>query len=578
MTCYARNLRAVLTTLLIAIGISSLFTNIYYVYKFGPPYQSASDNVQHVRTFSPIAMLRHKSSVRRSPVDVAPEVERKVTSNYENSTTTISTTTTTTTAAAAAASKKLSAKNRTKGSEATSVAKTITTAKVTTGSNTVATSDSRPSKLNGHNGDHVYSFLLAASYSDSVCSLPKSLLQLGQFAKDLGIHNVVGPWVFGYRMYGLKRLVANIDKGQNSLAMNRLYDLKFVNNVMAQCSGTTVTLFTDFMDKASHNVTVIYFVRSNFIEPQQFHLLNENSKVLTDKFKKAQVVDCSSSVKSNSGKDLVDALNAELTGGGEAFHISSFICVDNSKVVKMEQINNFLKEHTSNHRTVVLLNWRGYASLLKKPYDTSKYWVETLHDFPGDKCHNTLMPFHFEVPRAAHQFLSHSGISGTDYLSVYISLEYFARLNNAAYTECCLKETDRVIRSIMTKYQMTQLLIIGDHSTQSTSACDSECVKRSIAMVTTMTSWGLNVTRFNPDVTAAKHHHPVYNLFAEITLLSVGKRLLVVGQNLFYSQIKTSFLQHYPTDGNAKLYAICINSGTYLRDLSSKTVQCKQNN
>ena len=561
MYCYGRKF---LTGLLIAIGISSLFTNIYYVYKFGPPYQSPSHNLQDVRTFPPIAALRHKNvnnnnvKVRRSLVNVPPEAETEATSIHKI----------TAAAAAAAKIKKSPAK--------AIIAKVNTTSATITKVKTDAVTTSKPGPSNGQAGDHVHSFLLAASYSDSIGSLPKSLLQLGQFAKDLDISDVVAPWVFGYRVYGLKRLVANTDRGQNSIAVNRLYDMKSVNNLMAQCSHTMLTLFTDFIEKASRNVTVIYFVRNNFVEPSQFHLLKDIDKMLD--FGKSQVVDCTSLVKNDSqttGKDLINALNAELTGNGHKFHISSFICIDNSKVVKMEHINNFLRKRKGNH-TVVLLNWKGYAPLINKPYEPSKYWVETTHTFPGDKCHIAFMPLHFELPKVAHQFLTHTGISGTNYISVYVSFEYFARLNNDQYTDCCLKETDRVIRSVMTKRNMNQVLIIGDHSKYSSSTCDSGCVKRSFAMVTTMTKWGLNVTRFDPDVTSAKHHHPAYNLFAEINLLSTSKMLIMVGQNLLYSHIKSNFLQRYPTDGNTKLYAICINSGTYLRDLTSKTIQCKE--
>lgn len=544
MNCYCRNLRFVLTGLLITIGISSLFTNIYYVYKFGPPYRPANAPVRDVRTFSPISLLRRNSGavkVRRSLVNVPSEVESKVTSIHERTTT-----------ASKPSSKAL---NRS--------SKAVKTVNV---SNNVVTT----------NKGHDKSYLLAASYAGSVSSLPTSLLQLGQFAKDLGIHDVVAPWVFGYQVYGVKRLVANADKGTNCLAMNRLYDLKSVNNMMAQCSGTMVTLFTDFIDKAARNVTVVYFTRNNFVEPQQFHLLKKN--VLTEEYKTAQVVDCTSLVNRYSqtvGKDLVDSLNAELTKDSRPFHISSFICVDNSKVIRMEKLNDVIKKHCQDNHTIVLLNWRGYASLIKKPYDSSKYWVETSNSFSGDKCYNKIVPFHFEVPRAAHQFLSYNGISGTDYLSVYVSLEYLARANDTAYVNCCLKETNRVIGSMMTRYHMNQVLIIGDHSNQSSSTCDSECIKRSVAMVTTLTGWGLNVTRFNPEVTSAKHHHPAYYLFAEVNLLSSGKRLLMVGQNMWYSQVKTSFIQHHPTDGISKLYSICISTGTYLRDLANKTIQCK---
>ena len=553
MNCYCRNLRLVLTGLLITIGISSLFTNIYYVYKFGPPYQPASAAVRDVRTFSPITILPRKSGagkVRRSLVNVAPEVKGKVISTHERTTTAIK-----------------------PSSKALNISKAVKTRIKTVVANVSS------NIVNTTNKGHYKSYLLAASYAGSVGSLPTSLLQLGQFARDLGIHDIVAPWVFGYQVYGVKRLVANADKGANCLAMNRLYDLKSVNNMMTKCSGTMVTLFTDFIDKASRNVTVVYFTRNNFVEPQQFHLLKEN--VLTEQYKTAQVVDCTSLVNRHSqtiGKDLADSLNAELTHD-QPFRISSFICVDNSKVIRMEKLNDVIKKHCQGNHTIILLNWRGYASLIKKPYDSSKYWVETRNNFSGDKCYNRIMPFHFEVPRAAHQFLSYNGISGTgDYLSVYMSLEYLARANNTAYVNCCLKETNRVIGSMMTKYHINQVLIIGDHSNQSSGTCDSECVKRSIAMVTTLTGWGLNVTRFNPDVTSAKHHHPAYYLFAEVNLLSSGKRLVMVGQNLWYSQIKTSFIQHYPTDGISKLYSICISTGTYLRDLASKTIQCKVKN
>ena len=539
MNCYCRNLRLVLTGLLITIGLSSLITNIYYVYNFGPPYRPDNAPVRDVRTFSPISLLRHKSGVagkvRRSLVNVPSEVENKVTSMHKRTTT-----------------------DSSKALNSTVVGDV--------GNNIVTT----------NRAGHYKSYLLAASYAGSVSSLPTSLLQLGQFAKDLGIHDVAAPWVFGYQVYGIKRYVSNADKRASCLAMNRLYDLKSVNNMMVKCSGTMVTLFIDFVDKAARNVTVVYFTRNNFVEPRQFHLLKENE--LTEEYKTGQVVDCTSLANTHSqtvGKDLVNSLNAELTNDSQPFRISSFICVDNSKIVRMEKLNDVIKKHCQGNHTIVLLNWRGYASLIKKPYDSSKYWVETRDSFSGDKCYNKIMPFHFEVPKAAHQFLSYNGISGSDYLGVYMSLEYLAKTNDTAYVNCCLRETNRVIGSMMTRYHINQVLIIGDHSNQSSGTCDSDCVKRLAAMVTTLTSWGLNVTRFNPDVTSAKHHHPAYYLFAEVNLLSSGKRLVMVGQNLWYSQIKTSFIQHYPVDGISKLYSICISTGTYLRDLASKTIQCK---
>ena len=558
---YTRRLRLLLTVLLIIIGITSLCTNIYYVYHFGPPYQSADGvNARDVRSFSPIILMHHKSkNLDKSEADkvhqsldlnVRPEVERKLTSVTKH--------------------EKATSKSQVKPSKMQVTSKTTASIIVTT--NAVSTTRSTVKKI--HN-----SFLLAASYSNSINSLPKSLLQLGQFAKDLGITDVVAPWVFRYQVYGIKRLVTNADKGMSALAMNRLYDLKSVNTVMSQCSGTKVSAFSDFIENTVQNITIIYFSRSNFNEPSQFNLLKHNE--LAKEYKKAQVIDCTSLINSRSqtvGKDLVDALNAELSNSSQKFHISSYICVNNSRVVKMQQINDVMKMVTkrNGNNTVVLLNWRGFASLVKKPYDSLKYWVETGHSYPVDKCSNTIMPLHFELPRSAHQFLRHSRISSTDYFSVYISFEYLARSNDTAYASCCLKETNRVIGAMMTRYHFNQILIIGDHSNQSSTTCDNQCVKKSAAMVTMMTSWGLNVTRFNPDVTSAKHHHPAYNLFAEVNLLSTGKRLVLVGQNPSYSQIKTSFIQHYPTDGNSKLYSICITTGTYLRDLTSKAPQCKK--
>ena len=163
MTCNNRKLRVILTASLVTVCVGSLFTNIYYVYKFGPPYQPAAAADVNNRIFSPIPIVRHKGKVRRNLVNVA------------------------TNSPTAAATSKPAANNR------------------------------------GHSN----SFVLAATYSNTIGSLPNSLLQLGQFAKDLDIPHVVAPWVFGYRIYGVKKLVAYADKGLNNIAIHRLYDLKF---------------------------------------------------------------------------------------------------------------------------------------------------------------------------------------------------------------------------------------------------------------------------------------------------------------------------------------------------------------
>ena len=281
---YSRRLRLVLTVLLVLIGITSLFTNIYYVYHFGPPYNSANGvNARDVRSFSPITLMHRKSldksdagKARRSLNLELLEVERKTTSvaKHEKATS-----------------------NSSKPSKMIKVtSKTTASIKVT--SNAVTTSSTVKKTRN--------SFLLAASYSNSVSSLPISLLQLGQFAKDLGITDVVAPWVFRYQVYGIKRLVSTADKGLSSLAMNRLYDLKSVNTIMSQCSGIKVSSFADFIENTVRNITVIYFSRSNFNEPSQFNLLKQNE--WTKEYKKAQVVDCTSLINSRSqaiGKDLV---------------------------------------------------------------------------------------------------------------------------------------------------------------------------------------------------------------------------------------------------------------------------------
>lgn len=534
-------LRVILIGSLVTISISSLFVNIYYVYKFGPPYHQSTDG-SDVRTFSPIKLSRH--------ITYGQKLSQERRQVYKA-----------TTKRASSFSKKKAFSRSRPVQERTTAASDINV------------------KPADHDAAYADNFVLAASYLDTISWLPNYLLQLGQFAKDMSVRQLVAPWVFGYRVYGVKRFVANIDKGESSLALNRLYDMKLVNNLMAQCSGTMVTTFADFIKKGSRNVVIIYFKRNNFIESRQFHLVKEYEKSLMDEFKKAQIVDylpVMSKIQSETIiKQLEDALNAELTGDSRKFHVTSFICIDNNKIVKMEKIREFVRRRRGNH-TIVLLNWRGYASLNKKPYDLSRYWVETIRTFPEDKCRSIIMPFHFEVPKIAHQFLSHSKILGTNYLSVYMSVEILAKLKNAEYVDCCLKETNRVIGSIITKYHLNQAVIIGDYSEHASSACDSECVKRSVAMVTTMRRWGLNVTKFNADVTTAKHRHLAYNKFAEVSLLSTGRRLIMVGQDLWFFQIKANFIQHHPTDGISKLYTICTNSGTHLQEFSSKIIQCKK--
>ena len=174
----------------------------------------------------------------------------------------------------------------------------------------------------------------------------------------------------------------------------------------------------------------------------------------------------------------------------------------------------------------------------------------------------------------AHQFLPHAGVTEVNYLGVYIAIEALAKLVNNPYTECCMKETKGVVRAMLSKYHLKGAIIIVEYTNHSKTGCDYNCVTKALAMVDMLKSLGLNISQFDPAVVGSKHHHLTFNSFAEVSMVSTGKRLLLVGQSLWYYQIKTRFIQHYPPDGANKLYALCTNSGTYLRDLPSKTADC----
>jgi len=534
-------LRTTLAVVLAVLGLTSLMMNVVYVFKYGPPYQS---RVEDRPPFAPLSALAlrgkpiHVERVQRSLVS-APAEENSFTSEVITTASSSTTAISTSPRSVASSSKNSASKNK---------------VNVTVDQNT---------------------FVLVGSYFDPTSLLTKSLFQLGQFAGSLSMSNLVAPWVFGYRSYGTKRLVASADKGMSSLALNRLYDLRTLSNQLSQCTGVSVVSFPDFVEKASRNIAVVYFMRDTFIEPRQLRLQQEAEKHLfNSEFSKSGLVDCLKGNHSqNIVKQLLDSFNAELTANdNKKFCITSFTCVDNRKVVKMSELKSFLgKQH---HDTLLLLNWRGLANLTKEPYDKSKHWIDANWKYPSDKCYDPVIPFHFEVPKMAHQFLPHAGVTEVNYLGVYIAIEALAKLVNNPYTECCMKETKRVVRALLNKYHLKSAIVIVEYTNQSKAGCDYNCVTKALAMVDMLKSLGLNVSQFDPAVTSSKHHHLTFNSFAEVSMVSNGKRLLLVGQSLWYYQIKTRFIQHYPPDGINKLYALCTNTGTYLRDLPSKTANC----
>jgi len=540
-------LRSTLVVALSMLGLASLLMNVVYVVKYGPPYQS---NVEEDKPpFAPLSAL----ALRGKPIRVA----RRSLDSADNWHTNYSTSSEMETTASSPIS--TSPKSKTSSSANNSKTTSITAVSTTTASSDQST------------------FVLAGSYLDPTSLLTKSLFQLGQFASSLSMSNLVVPWVFGYRSYGAKRLVANADKGLSCVALNRLYDLRTLSNQLSQCTGgVSVVSFSDFVEKSSRNIAVIYFMRDTFIEPRQLHLQKEAEKHLFDsELSKSKFVDCLKGNHSqNIVKHLLDGLNAELAANdNKKFHITSFTCVDNRKTIKMSEVKNFLQKQKCSD-TLLLLNWRGLANLTKEPYDKSKYWVDGNWKYPNDKCYDPIVPFHFEVPKMAHQFLPHAGVTEVNYLGVYIAIEALAKLVNNPYTECCMKETKRVVRAMLSKYHLKGAIIIVEYTNHSKTGCDYNCVTKALAMVDMLKSLGLNISQFDPAVVGSKHHHLTFNSFAEVSMVSTGKRLLLVGQSLWYYQIKTRFIQHYPPDGANKLYALCTNSGTYLRDLPSKTADC----
>ena len=556
-----RKVRSTLTVVLSVLGIISLMMNVVYVYRFGPPYQASveEENLPFAQ-LSALALRGKPIHVARRSLDSAPfeESDDGVTSEVTTTSAPSSVTTAISTSSNTTSSSTADTTNKPSQKSSASMSRPASTTKY------FATSSSDQN-----------SFVIVGSYFDPTSLLTKSLFQLGQFANRLSVGNLVAPWVFGYRSYGAKRLVANADKGTSSLALNRLYDLKTLSNQLIQCTGVSAVPYTDFVEKASRDVMVVYFVRDTFIEPRQFHLQPETEKHLFDtEFSKSSMVDCLNGNHSQKMvKFLLDGLNAELSSNSKKFQIKSFICIDNRKVIKMSEVSNFISKQQQS-KTLLLLNWRGMANLTKEPYDKSKYWIDGDWKYPNDKCYDPVLPFHFEVPKSAHQFLAHKGVTEANYLGVYIAIESLAKLINNPFTECCMKETKRLVRVMLSKYHLKGAVVIAEYRNQSTKACDYNCVTKALAMVDMLTSLGLNVSQFDPAVISSKHNHLTFNSFAEVSMVSTGKRLLLVGQSLWYYQLKTRFIQHYPPDGANKMYALCTNTGTYLRDLPSKTANC----
>lgn len=428
------------------------------------------------------------------------------------------------------------------------------------------------------------SFFMSLSYFEQLTCATRNLLSAGNVAQNLGA-KVVMPFLLRSRLYGIPDLLPDKEVPDVFFPLHTVYDIAQLNTTFHFLSNTYLVDFDNFLYNGPREIVVVDFIHTR-VAPKELSLSPKSIAQINHMmiFYSHNIFDCTSIVFRHK-QSLLEKLKLMLRIstrhlGVKEFVIHKYICINPLVDVTTDELKKVIGPGL---HTVVFTQWRGCAYhscdiTARRNISSSfrnRFLYRSNHTKSKPHVKDVVLPLSSTIKITATQYLQKINLS-SPFISVHIRIEKLSRVNDKinGHSVCCLGILDSLLKSLKWKY-FNRTLLITDIAEYGSDACyDKVCLPHSRKVKGILKTMGLTQHSFKPNVVGSSKNSGFASL-VEMHMLSMGDRLVVMGQGSFKHQIITNFLNSNPAN---KLYHICTEDGNVLNEFSKLNRDCWKDN
>ena len=436
-------------------------------------------------------------------------------------------------------------------------------------------------------------YLLVLGYEEQLTLASQNMLQLAPLAADWHAQ-LVTPVVVGSHLFGIPGLVSpqvyhrhNFDSSnrtEKSIGLEKLYDIQKLNKLFHDHVSPQLNMvsFEEFISYAPKDITLLHFNDAS-ASYSDFHFSKHDAELVKAAVGKQSmhIANCTA-VKSavKLALDIEKHLNQYLSQSGahkletKTFKVVKALCLDPYSAYQSTHLWQHIKQ-AGAPGTIIFTVWRGcvfsrcsvhyvtkYSSYKRNP-GLFRFAVFTENDFNPPPSPGLLNHLHHPgIRRTAKAFLERIGIH-PPFLSIHVRSERIVidgvKLNRPNYYECCMKQLKLLVDRIGKQYRDRQLLLITDKGSQyGSDTCSGTHCKTDIQAITAfLKSFNWTIVTYDPGISNGLSNSGYVSL-VEMSMLSLGERLILAGRGSFHELLQQKFLSQN-SRSMADMYHICQN-------------------
>ena len=421
------------------------------------------------------------------------------------------------------------------------------------------------------------SYLLALTLQEQLSAASKSMLFLAPLAADWNAQ-LVEPVVLKSRIFGIEGIFPPDSKlytGQTSIKLSEIYDISEVRRILQTHVSPPVNMvpFEEFLATASRTVTLLHFVR--FGEGNMDFVLSRTESDLVRRHfitsNSTAPFDCTHMNGASQWAHTVETkLNKKTRTMHPVFAVERILCFEPTLVYRTD----VMLQHMSHPGTIVFTDWRGCGISFKSLESCSLHYEHNseLHTNPSSLRYAVLSEASMKDYKMRFMYRLHNpGITkvAEDYLetmskrppflSIHIRIERL--LQDAFNLKCCLERLEQAVDKLS---NISETLLITDVGSKYGSiTCGQLCKHNHVnrqQITSKLPSFNLTVSSYDPKLSNGTENSAYVSL-VEMTMLSLGDKLILVGRGGFQTVLKYKFLSLNHTEED--VYHICNRTLTH---------------
>ena len=425
-------------------------------------------------------------------------------------------------------------------------------------------------------------YLLALGYSEQISSGTSSVLQLSALALDFGAH-LVEPTIVSSHIFGIEGVYPTYyeqqDSRNRSVKLFYMFDETKINQAIHSHLSPLVDIanFSTFLKHAPRNITIFHFNSFNLVKNKRLFTFPgmEVNKLITifKKNPRNQILNC---LKDFSGMKTISKIvekQLNLKAGRNSkdkFEVTEGFCFNHDHIYQSTQLLDLIP----NSRTIIFSNWGGcglkdctytskdlerekeamaavphirHAVLTRKRLKFSLKKESTLH--------------HKRFDKISRNYLKYLEFNPYEFISVHVRLERIVRhaleseANVKNYYTRCLDSLTRIVNNITSGFNSSrhhqhfqgsrQVLAMSDNpgSEFGTDTCTGrKCSLNETRKLHSILEREVHFQSFDPEVGGITVRNGGAVSLVEMHMLSMGRKLILVGYGGFQAVLKTLFL------------------------------------